>query len=207
MRDLLILALQQDTARFSHHLAQALALPEEAGSSAGQIWAVLALWDILPPDLPGAVRELSDTARDGAAQVFAQYPGRSLTWLPDLFEDPDPAVRTSAAGAARNVDQLQGVAQNDFVQEFVRSRAFPDNYRHLLTTLSQQTISLPQAAIEACEQVVTQDTDRRLTGHYLIPLLLRLYRLGSAADQARCLDVFDYLALTVDLSSLDVVRR
>lgn len=81
---------------------------------------------------------------------------------------------------------LQGVVQNDFVQEFVRSRAFPDNYRHLLTTLSQQTTSLPQAAIEACEQVVTQDTDRRLNGHYLIPLLLRLYRQGRRRPGGRC---------------------
>ncbi|MEU9914775.1 hypothetical protein [Streptomyces sp. NPDC051001] len=207
VRDLLILALQQDTARFSHYLAQALTLPENAGNNAGQIWAVLAIWDILTPDLPSAVRELSDAARNGAAQVSAEHPDRSLSWLPSLFEDPDPTVRNSAARAIHNIDQLHVAAQNGFVQSFVRSPTFLDNQRDVFIALNRQTTPMPLAAIEACEQVVALDADRRLTGHYLIPALLRLYRLGNTADRSRCLQIFDHLALTADLSSLDAVRR
>ncbi|MFR9800472.1 hypothetical protein ACL02U_31925 [Streptomyces sp. MS06] len=206
VRDLLLLALQQDTDRFSHYLTQALTLQGDAGNSAGQAWAVLAIWEILTPDLPGAVRELSDAARNGAAQVFAQHPERSLKWLPGLFEDAESTVRNSAASAVRKIDQLQGDVQNRIVQSFVRSLAFSDNQRDLFIGLNRQTTPVPQAAIEACEYVVALDADSRLTGHYLIPVLLRLYRIVGV-DRTRCLDVFDHLALIADLSSLDVIRR
>ncbi|MEY2247252.1 NACHT domain-containing protein [Streptomyces sp. BF23-18] len=206
VRDMLILALRQDIARFSHHLLQALSLPADAGNSGGQAWACLALWGVLTPDLPATVQELSEPARNGAAQVFAQHPELSLPWLADLLNDTEPTIRDSAAKATFNLKQLKAAALSDFVQTFTRSKAFPKNQRTLLSTLNQQT-SLPLAAIEACEQAAAQGTDARLTGRYSIPLLLRLDRQGSPTDRDRCLDVIDRLALTTDLAPVDEVQR
>ncbi|MEU3342560.1 NACHT domain-containing protein [Streptomyces sp. NPDC006668] len=206
VRDMLIPALRQDPSRFSHHLLQALSLPADAGNNGGQAWACLALWEVLTPDLPATVRELSEPARNGAAQVFAQHPELSLPWLADLFDDTDPVVRDSAARATFNIKQLKAAALNDFVQTFTRSKAFPKNKRAFLITLNQQ-ISLPPAAIEACEQAVAQGTDARLTERYLSPLLLRLDRQGSPTDRERCLDVIDRLALTVNLAFVDEAQR
>ena len=206
VRDMLISVLQQDTSRFSPHLFQALSLPADAGNSGGQAWACLALWGVLTPDLPATVQELSEPARNGAAQVFAQHPELSLPWLADLFNDTDPTIRDSAARATFNIKQLKAAALNDFVQTFTRSKAFPKNTRPFLNTLNQQT-SLPPAAIEACELAAAQGTDARLAERYLIPLLQRLDRQGSPADRDRCLDVIDRLALTTDLAPVDEARR
>ncbi|MFJ2862591.1 hypothetical protein [Kitasatospora sp. NPDC087314] len=207
VRDLLVLALQQDVARFSHYLSEALQLPADAGSNAGQIWAILAIWEVLTPELPQTVQELSEPARSGAAQIFAQYPGRSLPWLPCLFDDADATVRESASRATANIDQLNGTALNDFVKAFTHSTAFPKNSKNLLITLNRQTTRLPQSALEACERAATLDTDRALAGHYVIPLVLRLYRQTSRGDRERCLDIIDRLALTADLSTVDAAGR
>ncbi|MGW6882654.1 hypothetical protein ACWGEU_20605 [Streptomyces goshikiensis] len=206
VRDMLIPALRQDTTRFSPYLLEALSLPADSGNSAGQAWACLALWRALTPDMPATVQELSESARNGAAQVFAQRPELSLPWLSDLFDDTDPTVRDSAARATFNIKQLQAAALGDFVQTFTRSKAFPKNKRTFLTALNRQT-SLPQAALEACEQAAGQGTDARLTGRYLIPLLLRLDRQSGLTDRTRCLDVIDRLALTADLAPVDEARR
>ena len=198
---LLINALAHDPSRFAAHLARALQAPGATAELAGQTWAVAAIRGYPTPGLPETTRELGVIARRGAAVVFANnidyYPH-----LVPLFDDADADVRKNASLAMRQVFDLFPAQADELIKAFLGSRAFPDHLEHLAFALYDHTGPLPAIAIDACERIVQYAgrglgdirTHRAADGHYLVSVVLRLYRQSPQPQRIRCLDIIDRLS-------------
>jgi len=88
------------------------------------------------------------------------------------------------------------------IEQFVDSRAFADNYHHLLHALEQTTAKITKVTLLACERFVdvtgTQaaDISTRHAGEVntVIQLTMRAYQQSSEkADTAKSLDLIDRL--------------
>ncbi|MET8037769.1 hypothetical protein [Streptomyces sp. NPDC005345] len=198
---LLINALIRDPSRFSVHLARALQASGVTAELAGQAWAVAVIQGSLTPDLPRTTGELNVTARRGAAAELAANVSHYPHILP-LFDDPDADVRKNASLAIREAFDLFPAQADELIRAFLDSNAFPDHLEHLVFALHEHTGPLPTLAVEACERIVQHAgrdlgdirTHRAADGHYLISVVLRLYRQSPQSQRIRCLDIIDRLA-------------
>ncbi|MFD3328702.1 hypothetical protein [Streptomyces sp. NPDC058701] len=200
-QQLLIHALVCDSSRFAPHLGRALQGPEGTAELAGQTWAVAAIQGRLAAGIPKAVQELGDTARRGAAVVFARNVDHYPHLIP-LFGDDDAEVRKNASLAMRYAFDLPPAQAEELVRAFLDSRAFADHLEHLVFALHDHTGPLPAVAIEACELIVQHAgrelgdirTHRAADGHHLVSTVLRLYRQSPSELRIRCLDIIDRLS-------------
>ncbi|MFI1002477.1 hypothetical protein ACIP10_26705 [Streptomyces galbus] len=198
---LLINALIRDPSRFSAHLARALQAPGATAELAGQAWAVAVIQGSLTSDLPRTTGDLNVTARRGAAAELAANISHYPHLLP-LFDDADADVRKNASLAIREVFDLFPVQADELIRAFLDSDAFPDHLEHLVFALHEHTGTLPGLAVDACERIVQHAgrdlgdirTHRAADGHYLISVVLRLYRQSPQSQRIRCLDIIDRLA-------------
>ncbi|WP_327434802.1 hypothetical protein [Streptomyces sp. NBC_01236] len=198
---LLIKALTRAPARFAPHLKRALHAAGAKAELAGQSWAVASLNGYLTNELPATPQDLSAQARRGAAAVFAEHPDRS-PFLAGLFEDPDEQTRTNASQALRHVFSLPAPQANDLISAFVDSLAFSADSEHLSFALYEHTGMLPAIAVDVCERIVRPAgselgdirTHRAAEGHYLVSVVLRLYRQSPPSLRRRCLDLIDMLS-------------
>ncbi|MEU6845482.1 hypothetical protein ABZ930_26740 [Streptomyces sp. NPDC046716] len=198
---LLISALIRDPARFASHLARALTATGATAELAGQTWAVSAIQGSLTPDLPQTASELNAPARRGAAAVLAANISHYPHLVP-LFDDTDAEVRENASQAMRQVFDLFPAQADELIQDFLGSKAFSDHLEHLVWALHGHSGPLPALAVDACESIVQHAgrdlgdvrTHRAADGHYLVLVVLRLYRQSQKAQRGRCLDIIDKLA-------------
>ncbi|WP_253194481.1 hypothetical protein [Streptomyces sp. MP131-18] len=202
-QQLLIHALVRDRSRFAPHLNRALQGTQGAAELAGQTWAIVAIQGCLTAGLPMDVQELSDTARRGAAAVFAHHIDHYPHLIP-LFSDDDAKVRENAALGMRQSFDLLPAQADQLVRAFLNSQAFPEHFEHLVSALYEHTAPLPVVAIDACERII-QNSGRELgdirthhaaDGHHLVSTVLRLYRQNPPALRTRCLDIIDLLSLS-----------
>ncbi|WP_371644598.1 hypothetical protein [Streptomyces mirabilis] len=213
---LLTQALPQSPDRFAPHLKRALDAQGITAELAGQTWAVAHLncWSL--PDIPCTPHELSTSARRGAAAVLSQHPDRSV-FLADLFNDSDEETRTNASQALRYVFSLPTEQATDLIRAFMDSSAFSTNSEHLSFALHEHTGILPAVAIDVCERILRVGSNeigdirhrRAAEGHYLVSIVLRLYRQSPAPLRQRCLDLIDALSLSGAhglLTALDAER-
>lgn len=199
---LLIKALSHASDRFAPHLKRALSAKGTAAELAGQTWAVALLNDWSPPDIPTAPQDLSAPARRGAAAVLAQHPERS-PFLTELFNDPDEETRANASQALRYVFSLSTEQADDLIHAFLDSSAFSTNSEHLSFALYEHTGVLPTVTLDVCERILRVGSSemgdiryrRAAEGHYLVSIVLRLYRQSPARLRQRCLDLIDALSL------------
>lgn len=198
---LLINALIREPSRFSAHLACALQAPGATAELAGGAWAVTTIHGSLTPDLPGTAGGLNVTARRGAAAELAANISHYPHLIP-LFDDADADVRKNASQAMRQVFDLFPAQAEELINAFLESKAFPDHLEHLVFALHEHTGPLPALAVDACERIVQHAgrdladirTHRAADGHYLISVVLRLYRQSPQSLRIRCLDIIDRLA-------------
>lgn len=199
---LLLHGLTHSPDRFARHLERALQGPGTTAEIAGQTWAVAAIRDLLVPRLPQSLGDLSISARRGAATTLAHHPDENAL-LTALFDDDDADTRKNASAVMRNVFQLPARQAGQLIQTFLQSAAFTDHQQHLLLALQDHTGPLPDVALDACERIVQQagsrlgdfTSHRAVHGHYLVSIVLRLYRQSPPAQRSRCLDIIDKLAL------------
>ncbi|WP_316745461.1 hypothetical protein [Streptomyces sp. MK7] len=198
---LLINALIREPSRFSAHLARALQAPGVTAELAGRAWAVAAIHGSLTPDLPRTAGDLTVTARRGAAAELAANISHYPHLVP-LFDDADADVRKNASQAIREAFDLYPAQADELITAFLDSDAFPDHLEHLVFALHEHTGPLPALAVDACERIVQHAgrdlgdlrTHRAADGHYLISVVLRLYRQSPQSQRIRCLDIIDRLA-------------
>ncbi|MGW1886874.1 hypothetical protein [Streptomyces sp. NPDC001970] len=199
---LLTYALLRSPDRFANHLARALHGPGAAAELAGQVWAIAAVRDCLTSQLPAVVQQLSDRARRGAAATLAHHPDQ-FGLLTALFEDSDADTRKNASAVLRQVFEMPVPQASELIEAFLNSAAFRDHQEHLVFALHNHTGPLPAVALDACERIVELAGDRlgditshrAVHGHYLVSIVLRLYRQSSTSQRGRCLDIIDRLSL------------
>ncbi|MFE2565948.1 hypothetical protein [Streptomyces mirabilis] len=113
------------------------------------------------------------------------------------------ALRASSKGADPQVLSIALPAQADeLIKAFLDSQAFPDHLEHLVFSLYDHTGPVPALAVDACERIVQHAgsdlgdirTHRAADGHYLVSVVLRLYRQSPQSQRIRCLDIIDRLA-------------
>jgi hypothetical protein len=201
-QQLLIHALVRAPSRFASHLERALHGPEGTAEIAGQVWAVAAIQGCLTPGLPSTAQALSDTARRGAAAVFADNVDHYAHLVP-LFSDDDPEVRKNSSLGMRQAFGLLPAQADELVRAFLDSKAFPDHLEQLAFALDDHTGPLPAVAIDACERIVRHAgrqlgdlrTHRAADGQHVVSAVLRLYRQSPQPERIRCLDIIDRLSL------------
>jgi hypothetical protein len=199
---LLVYAIIRAPERFTSTLERALQGPESLAKRAGRVWAVAAIHDVDLPGLPGAVSELPNAARLGAAEVFAINAAGSGDALTVLFDDENAQVQAAAARAMRDLGQVPHDQIDGFIEGFMSSDAFRDNCDLLIDSLEGLPTLLPTTTITVCERtldVVADDlgdvtTARSLVARDLIAIVLRLYRQGDPNLRSRCLDLIDRLS-------------
>lgn len=200
-QQVLIHALARDSSRFAPHLSRALEGPEGTAELAGETWAVSAIQGCLSAGLPDTAQGLNETARRGAATVFAHNIDHYPHLIPLLYDD-DPEVRKNASLAMRQAFDLPAAQADELVRAFLSSQAFPDHLEHLVFALDDHTGPLPAVAIDACESIVEQvggglgdvRSHRAADGYHLVSTVLRLYRQSPPALRTRCLDIIDRLS-------------
>lgn len=202
-RRLLQHAIIQDPGRFGPHLERVLGGAETVAERAGEAWAIAYLHDTLQTHESTELTDLTPAARRGAAQVFAADPAAEPEMLIRLLNDKDSSVREAAAGALRNVADLESAAAQRLVKAFTSSAAFEAHSDDLFFTLNHGHDLLPRAVLPACERAIELAgkelgdirSARSAASPDIIGLILRLYRQGDPPTRARCLDMID--ALTV----------
>ena len=126
-------------------------------------------------------------ARQGAAEIFASSAADSFDDLRVLFDDPDPEVQQQVGLAMRRLDQVPASDQEDLIDAFMASVAFPEHMRELMNALERMPSAMPSNAIDACERVVgiagadlaDPAKSSALTGRDLSAVVRRLYRHGD----------------------------
>ncbi|MFD5623327.1 hypothetical protein [Streptomyces yangpuensis] len=214
---LLLACLLRAPARFADEVGRGLRAPDEASAkNAGALWAVAVLRELPVDTLPSSIQGLPSSAREGAAEVFAAQPDRSHDSLVQLFNDSHAPARHYAASSMRLVSSIDPDLAESLISSFTASDAFGEDFEQLLIGLDNHPGPLPGAAIDACEKIVTDfdlslegiRTHARAVGHYMVPLILRLYRQGDTPNRIRCLDIIDRLveANSYGLEALEAER-
>ena len=163
--------------------------------------------------VPQHVHELPTPAKQGAAEVFAADIAHHLNTLPQVLNDDDSQVRRQAALAMRHIEQVAAASDLDaLLESFAQSKAFPDHMGILIRTLKDIPTRLPAKTINICQRAIDiagsdlgdMTTTHFGTGHFLITIILRLYRQGNTALRTQCLDVIDQLT---DLNAYDLEEK
>jgi len=150
----------------------------------------------------------SEPQRIGAAQVMAANV-RTATYrsfceesLVKQFDDDNEDVRTNSSECFRHFERDQLGEYGRLIEQFVDSRAFADNYHHLLNALEQTTAKITKVTLLACERFIDEtgtqaaDISTRHAGEVnnVIQLTMRAYQQSSEkADTAKSLDLIDRL--------------
>ncbi len=187
--------------RFASDLCRAVEGPDAVAERGGHIWAVADYRGALADPAVDAVGALPPRARVGAAEVLAENIADSAHALVELFDDPEPDVRSAASRGMRNIAQVAPEELDSVIEAFIRSAAFEDDADALFGSLEKLGSRLPASALEACERAVEVGGEelgditsaRAVLSSDLLTVVLRLYRQGDALDRSRCLDVIDRL--------------
>jgi hypothetical protein len=186
-------------------------IAEVAEAGAGEVaarWAFHGLFvDVVPKCLNGATAQ-----RKGVAKALVhlahreQYSRKCLPLLLQLASDEDEEIRRQV-NALFGYDEVLGVPGfQEFLQSYLKTKAFQDDPSHLIDALDDHKASLPEfseivltvsnAFLAAWSSTETR-SERHVwaAAHHLVPLTLRLYEQAasgcSESIRARCLDFWD----------------
>jgi len=202
-------AFEREPERFASYLLRAMTGSEPVAEYGGAVWAHHSLRGPLPAPLPRTIRELSDTAQQGAAEQFAAQPVEATDQLVALFDDPEERVRHRASIAFERLDQMPATTATRLVAAFTTSAAFAENLDTLFHALQRSNRLLPETALDACQRAIAMtgndlgDIRTAAAGASIdiIGLVLRIYRQADEPLRRRCLDLIDDLS---DAGALDL---
>lgn len=186
-------------------------IAEVAEAGAGEVaarWAFHGLFgDVLPKCISG-----TDAQRKGVAEALmhlahrALYSENCLPLLIQLAADDNEEIRQQVNILFRYDDVLGVPGFHEFLQDYLKSKAFQDDPSHLIDALEDHKASLS----ELSEIVLTvshafltawSSTEKHserhgwAAAHHLVPLTLRLYAQaaseGTESIRERCLDFWD----------------
>ncbi|MGY1937543.1 hypothetical protein [Nocardia gipuzkoensis] len=198
---LLTHGLLRSSPQFLRHLRQALEGPPGIATRAGRIWAVAEHYGAIAPPVSDDVRTLSNTARRGAAEVMADNAADSSETLAFLFADPDSEVREAASAGLRGLADMRPSPQDVFIDAFLDSPAFAENFETLAESMEDLGTRLPSSALRACEMMVDAvgaganrlQGRSAYVGRTVTTVVLRSYRQGDESVREQCLDIIDRL--------------
>ncbi len=201
MRLLMYLIIRQPE-RFGAQLLRALNAEDDIACRAGHVWAGAAIRHGLPSAVPADFADLSQAARRGAAEAFAEYPGASAEYLASSFSDEDREVRKAAATAMLQLEDTTDFTAESLIESFLASAAFNESYDQLVGALPDLSQVGPELALRVCERAVELAgaelgdirTARGTMGQPVMRVVMAVYRQGDTAVRARCLDVIDRLS-------------
>jgi hypothetical protein len=150
----------------------------------------------------GSVPMRRAAAEIAAANVTqAVHRDRCEAILGRLFDDPDKQVRQTAARCFRTLGDAHALgAHQDLLQNFFKSRSFPDESFTLFRAMIDSNEDIPERTCEAMERLMDKVRHAHAAGESIpapLPLgadtlILRLYkRTRSPAMEKRCLDLID----------------
>ena len=197
---LLMYAVLWDPERFIPTLERMLSSSSQIAKGGGRVWAVAYQQDMLGNHITSDVRSLPAAARQGAAEVFVQQVASSLEILPLLFNDDNEEVREISVRSLLDLKDIPTTSGREaLIHAYMESKASPAHLRRVMRALAEITTALPSNAIDFCERAVEiagsdlGDGGIAYIGHYILAIILRLYRQGDKSMRGRCLDVIDRL--------------
>ena len=159
-------------------------------------------------------REGTTPQRKGVAQVAShflhdkKYSARCQDLLLPLLNDPDKEVRSEIYNILRSTDFLNESTNEEFLEAYIRSKAFannPDGFVYILEDFPGSLLPLSEAIFTICEVFSTTLKEKSRDVGSVIPhavsgtssILLRLYEQAQTAENAqianRCLGIWDVL--------------
>ena len=118
------------------------------------------------------------------------------------FDDVHEDVRSNSSDCFRNFEGDQLGEYDTLIKQFIESRAFADNYHHLLHGMEHSTAKFPEVTLLACERFIEMrgseaaDISTRHAGEVnsVIHLTMRAYQQSTEkTTTARSLDLIDRL--------------
>ncbi len=170
------------------------------------------LFDGLFRDELASCMEGSLSQRIGVANITASflnnedYSGKCQELLRPFMNDPEKDVRDELRTIFRKGAMLLESDYEDFIKEYIQSKAFEDDPHHFIRYIKDLPGSLVPVADAIlpviCVSATTlkegaQDSSARYIGTELISILLRLYEQAEGEQNSsmveQCLDVWDLL--------------
>lgn len=150
----------------------------------------------------------SEAQRIGVAQVMADNVMSAVhssfceSVLIELFNDNSSEARAEAVNCFMRLEGDELGECELLVEQFVSSKAFPENYLPLMIALVRTTAKLPEVSLAVCERfmdiagIAVADMSTSEAGHvyHMKDLVFRIYQQNPIIGyRSRCLDLIDKL--------------